>query len=238
MIDSKKNRMIVLLFLFLLFPIFNRTVFATEPENKSFVIHVEFDLPNVEKAYDTKISLYQVATAEVDEMGNLHMNPIKLYEDLVFDNYTEEKAPMLVEQLCGRLQQPGSVPESELSLAPIREEKPGTDGKIHFRDLKAGVYLLMKWKDTQPTNLNMLPIIVYIPSYNHQSDRWEDNITVVPKFDWQPDKKPDQKPDKKPPTVTDTKLPQTGMLQWPVPVLVFLGLLFIVIGYRLNRREI
>lgn len=233
MTGSKKNGIMLLLLLFLLFPAWNVSAFAVEPDSKKFVIDVDLNVPNSEKVYDTQISLYHVATAEIDETGNLHMEPIKLYKDLVFDNYTEDKAPILLEQLCGRLQQPESVPEASLSLAPIREEKPGRDGKIHFDNLEAGVYLLVKWEGTEPTDLNMLPIMVYLPSYYHQNNHWEHTVTVIPKFDW----KPDDQPDKQPPTGLDTKLPQTGMVQWPVPVLVFAGLLLIVIGYRLHRRE-
>ncbi len=232
MTGSKKKGVTLLLLLFLLFPARNVSALAVEADSKKFAIDVDLNIPNSEKVYNTQISLYHVATAEIDETGNLHMKPIKLYEDLVFDNYTEDKASSLLEELCGRLQQPGSVPDANLKLAPVKEEKPGIDGKIHFDHLEAGVYLLMKWENAEPASLKMLPTMVYLPSYQHESDRWEYTATVIPKFDWQPDKQPDQ-----PTTVPDTKLPQTGMVQWPVPVLVLAGLLLIVIGYRLHGRE-
>lgn len=229
MASSKKSRSFLLLF-FLLFFTVSVSAFAMDIDSKKFAIDVDLHIPNSKKVYDTPISLYHVATAEEDEMGNLHMEPIELYKDLVFDNYTEEKAPILLKQLCARLQNPETVQNEALHLAPLREEKPGKDGKIHFNNLEAGVYLLVKWEDKEPANLNMLPIMVYLPTYHHQSDHWENTATVVPKFDWQTDKQPV--------AVPDTKLPQTGMVQWPVPVLVLAGLLFIVIGYRLHRCEI
>lgn len=232
--NKKKCGISFLLLCILLIFVCSTSVVAADQE---FSIHVEFNIPNEEKASDTQIFLYQVATAQIDKMGNLHMKPIKLYEDLVFDHYTEENAPKLLEQICARLQQPGTVPEEELTLAPVSVKKPDVDGNIKFQHLEAGVYLLMKWKDMQPKNLKMLPMLVYLPHYDQSSDHWETVATVIPKFDWEEVPKPDPKPNQKPPTITDTKLPQTGMVQWPVPVLVIVGLLLIAFGYGFNRRE-
>lgn len=36
---------------------------------------------------------------------------------------------------------------------------------------------------------------------------------------------------------TDTKLPQTGQLWWPVPVLLSVGLLLVLIGVLRRRRD-
>lgn len=40
-----------------------------------------------------------------------------------------------------------------------------------------------------------------------------------------------------PPTQPEEDIPQTGMLWWPMPVLIVLGLVFIIVGLRLNRRN-
>ncbi len=42
-----------------------------------------------------------------------------------------------------------------------------------------------------------------------------------------------------PPAPTDPKLPQTGQLNWPVPVLVVLGLLLLAAGWvtRFGKRQ-
>lgn len=226
---SKKRNRSVLLF-FLLFFTVNVSTFAMDIDSKKFAIDVDLHIPNSKKVYDTQISLYHVATAEEDEMGNLHMEPIELYKDLVFDNYTEDKAPILLKQLCARLQNPEKVQNGTQKLAPLQEKRTGKDGKIHFDNLEAGVYVLVKWEDRDPAKLHMLPVIVYLPTYHHQSDRWENTATVVPKFDW--------KTDTKPSTVPDKKLPQTGMVQWPIPLLVLAGLVLVGIGYRLYRSGI
>ena len=39
------------------------------------------------------------------------------------------------------------------------------------------------------------------------------------------------------PSDTPSRLPQTGMLWWPVPLLACAGLLFVVMGYILRRRH-
>ena len=43
--------------------------------------------------------------------------------------------------------------------------------------------------------------------------------------------------DNPPPPTEPGDFPQTGMLWWPMPVLIVAGVLFIVVGVRLNRRE-
>ena len=40
-----------------------------------------------------------------------------------------------------------------------------------------------------------------------------------------------------PPTEPGADIPPTGMLWWPMPLLIGLGIVFILIGLRLNRRE-
>lgn len=226
MISSKKSKSFLLLFL-LSFFIFSVPAFAMDIDSKKFAIDVDLRIPNSKKIYDTQISIYHVATAEEDEMGNLHMEPIELYKDLVFDNYTEDKVPILLKQVCARLQRPGTVQSENHQLAPLREERTGKDGKIHFDNLEAGVYVLVKWDNREPVNLKMLPIMVYLPTYHHQNDRWENTATAIPKFDWETETKPSK--------VSDKKLPQTGMVQWPVPILVLTGLVFVGIGYSLYR---
>lgn len=237
MTSRKKKGITLSLVLFLLFSVYSVTAFAAESDSGKFAIDVDLNVPNSEAVYDTQVWLYHVAAAEVDETGNLHMEPMELFQDLEFDNLTEERTPILLVQVCERLQQPGSVPDAEMNLAPNGVQRPGADGMIHFHDLDAGVYLLVKWGSAEPVDLDMLPTLVYLPSYHHESDRWEHTATVVPKFDWQPDGPvhPEQ-PDNQTSAVPDTKLPQTGMVQWPIPVLVLAGLVCIVIGSRLYRR--
>jgi LPXTG-motif cell wall-anchored protein len=38
-------------------------------------------------------------------------------------------------------------------------------------------------------------------------------------------------------TTTAAKLPQTGQLNWPVPVLAMAGFLLMALGYRLRRED-
>lgn len=44
-------------------------------------------------------------------------------------------------------------------------------------------------------------------------------------------------PPSPPPPTEPPDLPPTGMLWWPMPVLIVMGLVFIVVGLRLNRRN-
>lgn len=231
MTGNKKNILTMLLAVLMMLPVLSTTVVAATPDSEMFSIDVDMKVPNSDEVYDAQIYLYKVASAKVDENGNLHMEPVELYKDVTFDNLTQEEVRDLLDKLCERIKYPGSVPETALNLAPLEIQKPGKDGMIHFDNLDAGVYLLIKWNCEALDKLEMLPSLVYLPSYNQESGIWEYTVNVAPKFSWNPDPPPVT-----PPTTPDSQLPQTGMVQWPVPVLVLAGLFLLVIGYGVIRR--
>lgn len=234
MTSSKKNIVMMLLAAFILIPMLRTTVYAA---SETYSIDVDVQESEFQEVYEAQIYLYKVADAVVDADGNLHMEPVDLYGDLNFDGLAQDEVRQLLEELCGRLQYPGSAEETAQNLAPVAVQKPGEDDEIHFRNLDAGVYLLMKWDSEAPSQLEMSPSLVYLPWYHQESDTWEHTARVVPKFSRQPEVTPDPEPIPTPePTTPDGTLPQTGMVQWPVPVLVLAGLLLLGIGYGMIRR--
>ena len=240
MTGNKKNILRMFLAALILLPVLSGMVFAANPSKGTFHIDVNMKDPNSDNIYHTQVYLYQVASAVVDETNNLHMEPAELCKDLDFDGLTDEKVSGLLDELCKRIKYPGSVPETEPNLVPQAIQKPDKDGMIHFDNLDAGVYLLIKWAQEEPSELEMLPALVSLPTFDQESGTWESTIEVSPKFDWktEPTPTPDPTPDPTtPPTEPDAKLPQTGMLQWPVPVLVVAGLFLVVIGYAVIRRN-
>lgn len=228
MTGSKKKILPRLLAVFMLLPALTVTAFAGSPNSEAFRIDVDLNVPDSKDVYDTQIYLYQVADAQVDGNGNLHMEPVGLFQDLTFDGLRQENVRGLTDVLCERIQYSGTGNTG--NLAPVAVQKPGKDGMIRFDNLDAGVYLLRKWSCEDPERLEMLPALVYLPTYHQASDRWEHTARVIPKFSWQTDPVP-------PPTTPDSKLPQTGMVQWPIPVLAVAGMFLLVIGYGMIRRS-
>ncbi len=231
MTGNKKNVVIMLLTVLVLLPALRITVAAAPLDSETFSIELDMKVPNSNEVYDAQIYLYQVAAAEMDETGNVHMEPVALYRDLNFDGLTQEEIRNVLEELCARVQYPGSVSETTPNLLPLAMQKAGEDSSIHFDHLGGGVYLLMKWEQEEPVNLKMSPVLVYLPSYEPENGTWEYSVSVIPKCSWQSDPVPIP-----PPTTPDPELPQTGMVQWPVPVLVIAGLCLLVIGYGIVRR--
>ncbi len=232
MMNGKKRRVLIgVLSILVVFCLLSTVAFAAPPENK-YSIDVDMQMPESSNIYDTQIYLYKVADAEIDTTGNLHMKPIKLFENLVFDNLTSEKVHILVDALCAKIQYPEETSHTGANLAPVAIQKPEKDGKIHFKELDAGVYLLKKWDKEEPQKLEMIPALVYLPSTDLESGKWQDHAIVSPKFSWIPD--PSPVPDEADsPVVPDPKLPQTGMVQWPIPIFLTLGLILLAVGYRI-----
>lgn len=224
---TKKRIFAALLAGLLLFPVLGATAVSAASAQESFQIEVNMNIPDSDQVYDARMYLYKAASAQVDSTGNLHMEPTALYQDIVFDGLTQEQIPSLLDELCGRLEYPGSVPDTALGLAPLAIQNPGSDGIIHFDQLEAGVYLLVKWNQEGPNTLEVSPALVYLPRYNQERDIWEHTAIVNPKFS--------QIPTPTEPSAPDPQLPQTGMLQWPIPLLVLSGLFLLIIGCGIVR---
>lgn len=121
--------------------------------------------------------------------------------------------------------------KNNLSGTPV---SIGTDGIASFSNLSVGLYLLVQ-TEAAPNYRAVSPFLVSVPThdasgYVYQVDATPkmEKVTVVPTTPAAP-----QQPQ------TPGKLPQTGQLNWPVPVLTVLGLLLFAAGWmlRYGRRK-
>lgn len=99
------------------------------------------------------------------------------------------------------------------------------DGIAKFDDLPAGLYLIRQEKPADGYEC-LGSFLVTIP-YNGVYD-----VTTDSKSELKRDPKPN--PLKPPPINPDDKLPQTGQLTWPVPVMTVSGMLFFCLGLALT----
>ena len=102
------------------------------------------------------------------------------------------------------------------------------EGKALFEELPKGLFLIYQEKSAAGYN-NLSPFLVTIP-YDGKTD-----VTASSKTELK--KEPNPTPTTGPTTPTGSKLPQTGQLTWPVPVLACCGMAFFVIGWWLCRRK-
>lgn len=97
------------------------------------------------------------------------------------------------------------------------------DGRVHFRDLDPGLYLLIRTK-TAAENVDFTcdPGLYSIPSQDNGELIYD--LSLFPKFDWTDPDKPE-------------KLPQLGQLNWPIPILMLSGLGMLFTGFELCFSE-
>lgn len=134
------------------------------------------------------------------------------------------------------------------SLADFAKEKNlsgqtlqiGVDGKAYAGDLPLGVYLVVQ-KELSDGYAAINPFLVSIPMTEDGKLTYDVNATPKVETEHQPgeDTPPDSPPTTPPGTTPPpgSKLPQTGQLWWPVPILACAGLVFFVIGLVRRRND-
>lgn len=105
------------------------------------------------------------------------------------------------------------------------------DGRVVFDKLEPGLYLAVQTEAAQGYSL-MNPFLVSVPLW--QDGAYQYDITAIGKFELKKEPAPDT-----PPTPTPPKLPQTGQLNWPVPILTASGMILFAAGWvlRFCRRK-
>ena len=154
----------------------------------------------------------------------------------------------------------------EKEIAPLAQQNTDSSGSVSFTSLAQGLYLVGGVTHQQGGHrYQSAPCLISLPSWDGSTGVWELNVTAFPKFErsgtsggdptpppTEPDtpippdpgdqpvdpvKPPDTPPPTPTPPVGPEKLPQTGQLKWPVPVLAALGMLLLLAGSILMRRE-
>lgn len=121
-------------------------------------------------------------------------------------------SPSLAEELAGY------ALEHSCFCLPAEVAK---DGSILFSDLKPGLYLLVQ-TEAAPGYEKMAPFLIYLPDGENEPVHMDAN----PKFQLTPL-----------PTQPLPSLPQTGQINWPIPILCSSGILLFLIGLFLQRRR-
>ena len=105
------------------------------------------------------------------------------------------------------------------------------NGELKFEDLEIGLYLVARTK-TDPSNEDFTtdPLLFFVPQNVNGETIYD--IAATPKFSYLLQGDPDS-----PKTPSDSALPQTGQLMWPITVLAVLGCFLILGGSALLRKE-
>ena len=106
-----------------------------------------------------------------------------------------------------------------------RVTAPIVNGQALFEDLATGLYLV--WQEEADASANMSairPFMISVPRW--KGTRFVLDVTAAPKVPIET--KPTEPPPPPPPD-----LPQTGRLNWPIPVLGVSGTILIIVGWIL-----
>ena len=171
------------------------------------------------------LSLYRVGVVSVTD-GDAGFLPVEALAD--GPQWTDLNDPALARELAD-LAQSRDLPE-------IREEILG--GWVTFAPLEPGLYVVTQEVSQATEGFDAIqPFLISLP-------RWEDDgyvydVTASPKVPLVPEETPPPPPSEPtPPPPPD--IPQTGQLNWPVPVLAVTGMGIFLLGWTLcfdTRRK-
>ena len=166
------------------------------------------------------LALYRVGDVHEDD-GNYSFVPVKGLEAL---DYSDIQSPDLAKAAAKAVE--------EKKIAAVQTVTIGSSGTAEFSDLALGLYLVAQ--KTAASGYKMTAsFLVSVPYL--EDGAYVYNVKADPKTDLEREVKPT--PTEKPSTPSGGgKLPQTGQLWWPVPVLICMGLGCIAVGL-IRRRE-
>lgn len=136
-------------------------------------------------------------------------------------------------------------------LSPDARQSTDSEGTASASRLPTGLYLVIGERTRIGDSVyTCAPSLVAIPEWSAEAYDWNYAVTIEPKntpggtISDNPGNIPD-KPDqtnKKPTpsdstTKTDKNLPNTGVLQWPIPTLAGIGVACMLLGWWLRRKR-
>lgn len=169
--------------------------------------------------------LYQVATLEED--GGLYY--YRLSAGLGGERLTQEALDR--NSLAGEL-----AAHEGLQWLSSREGTFGESGIVRFEHVSPGVYLLVQTK-AAPGFACMEPVLVSVPFKDPKTGEYTYDVdaSVKPAVQREVQSSPSPTPALTP--KPDPGLPNTGQLNWPVPVLIGVGTLLVLLGLGLVASD-
>lgn len=187
-----------------------------------------------------EITLYQVATLYLDG-ADMAYTPTEAFADYIgeLDVTDTSLAETLADYVAGE-----SISGTALEI--------GTSGTVSFGGLELGLYLVTQTAESDNYE-TINPFLVTVPI--DSDDEWVYDVDASPKVGTvtptepqdpgdpddpgKPDEPNKSKPDTPTPTTSKTTstLPQTGQLNWPVPLLGGCGVLLFALGWLLKNTE-
>lgn len=201
-------------------------------EEQDVTLTLTYELPKI------SFSLFQVADVSKTAKYTL-TDPFKNYP-IVFENLDSERWRELTQTLVGYVQRDG--------ITPFTTGKTDKNGQLVFEKLEKGLYLVVGESHTTEERLQyvVMPFLVSLPTLT-DVDAWNYGPVVSPKYAIKELQGDDTGSKGDYGFVADNtrhdgtsqidKLPQTGQLWWPVPVLITTGTILFIAGVLQRKRR-
>ena len=215
-------------------------------------------------AKDVEITLYQVGKGTVVN-NNLVFELVDGLRDAELENPVELNGLTAEENIANAAALKAAIEKLQNTqtgdVVPIWSDKTNDEGVVTFTGLPVGVYLVVQTSRSSVYS-SITSFLMYLPMTNEDGTAWEFAEMASPKLqrrssggdggDGEPQLPPVVVPDpdvplgpvepEEPgeeipdPEVPLAQLPQTGMLQWPVPVLALAGLVLFSTGWMMDQK--
>lgn len=162
------------------------------------------------------LNLYRVATVEL--MTGIH------YDFRLLDTLAAAGATLNTDDLYNGAQAEDLLAHAQ-ALSAQYLSQPIRDGKVHFADLEAGLYLVWQRPEDASEGYDAIaPFLISLPKW--QNGAYVMDVDAKPKVPFIPET---TEPPPTPPT-NPPDIPQTGQLNWPVPVMGLAGAVLLILG--------
>lgn len=205
------------------------------------------DLPDSDRSGSISVTMKNTDTGEIVSGGSLAVyriaDAVEANGDYTFqftDAFSDcglSLENLESEKLASALASYAAKKGSASDVQEIRE-----DGKVTFLKLDIGLYLIVQQSAAEGYR-SVSPFLVSVPMqseegwiYDVDASPKAELIKEQPQFPAEPSA-PGQDPGTDNPETGVTKLPQTGQLNWPVPVLAVAGILLFAFGWTLNNTK-
>lgn len=215
----KKISLVLLVFVLLVNLI--AAVSAAEIPNPDKMGSITFTMVwNEEKLNSGSLTIYRVVDIR-EEDGNFSFGLVAQLEDSYL-SLKDLDDPELAQNLCALARERGLT----AITAPIE------NGKAVFENLLPGLYVVTQTREEASDGfLPILPFLISLPQMVH--NQYVYDLTALPKVTLEPaPTEPSDPTDPTQPPPPD--LPQTGQLNWPVPILAVSGFALFLLGWYLR----
>lgn len=179
---------------------------------------------------DVQISVYRVGNVDYEGYNVVYKIDELLSEgkDIPLNSLTADQNISSAERIWNLIK---NKDKKDFS---VWTEKTDSEGKISLDKIPVGVYLAVQTLKND-TYVDITPFVFYMPEASKEG--WVYDVTLYPKVEKRPTPTPSITPKPTVPHKDDSELPDTGMVQWPIPVLAGLGVILLSVGWIVNRRR-